>query len=265
MRWSNQGACLRTARLEEYPQKRGLPQGVLLLDAPKDGPATLALIDPKGELPLDGQVYKVVEDSEQRLAFAATFPNGLRVTKAFRPDPVKKYDLLANVTLENTGTQPLEAQYEIVAVSRLVPEAGWSTEVQAALGSRYETGRVKIDLVSPSKVSKAPFEATNNERQPLVWAGAGNRYFAAVLTPAPKRARLDLRLYSLRFRLEPAEMRCNRELLRFRQLGGQRGGQAPDGPAHPQTGRNASRTITPIFSARRSRTCSSNIPTCPAC
>jgi len=186
MRWSNQGACLRTARLEEFPQKRGLPQGVLLLDAPNDGPATLALIDPKGELPLDGQVYKVVEDTEQRLAFAATFPNGLRVTKAFRPDPVKKYDLLVNVTLENTGTQPLETQYEIVAVSRLVPEAGWSTEVQAALGSRYETGRVKIDLVSASKVSKAPFEATNNERQPLLWAGAGSRYFAAVLTPAPK-------------------------------------------------------------------------------
>ena len=312
MRWSNEGACLRTARLDDYPEKRGLPQGVLLLDAPPlvmqirdvadiakqsdfkdfreaansggqvqgfcvpggswlttkdvdhlaeyarllgakqlawfrvtdqglespiaasfpaaqqiairdrfaaqpgdllllvaDNPAvvaaalgalgkevatmpgiippvTLTLRDPKGELPLHRRVYKVVEDSDKRLAFAATFANGLRVTKEYRSDPAKKYELLVKVILENTSTQPLEAQYEIVAVSRLVPEAGSSTEVYAALGTRYETGRVNITRVAPSKVSNAPWQLVNNNREPLLWAGAGNRYFAAILTPAPK-------------------------------------------------------------------------------
>ncbi len=33
---------------------------------------------------------------------------------------------------------------------------------------------------------KQPFVQVNNPREPLIWAGAGNRYFAAILTPKPK-------------------------------------------------------------------------------
>ena len=185
MRWSNQGACLHEARLTDYRQRRGKPEGVLLLDAPASGPATFALQDPRDLLPLDSRNYSLLEKSESRLAFATTFANGLSVTKEFVPEP-GKYELGVKVTLKNTGDQPLETQYAIVAAGRLVAEAGVSTEVYGAIGRRTSPENVGIDTERPASVRKQPFLEVNNPREPLIWAGAGNTYFAAILRPKPK-------------------------------------------------------------------------------
>jgi YidC/Oxa1 family membrane protein insertase len=185
MRWSNQGACLREARLTDYRQQRNKPEGVLLLDAPANGPATLALQDPAGRLPLDSRNYDLLEKSDRRLVFATTFANGLRLTKEYIPEP-GKYTLGVKVTLKNTGSEPLDAQYAIVAAGRLVPEAGQSTEVFGAIGRRMSPETIAIDREAPGSVRKQPLLVVNNPREPLVWAGAGNRYFAAVLSPKPK-------------------------------------------------------------------------------
>jgi YidC/Oxa1 family membrane protein insertase len=190
MRWSNQGACLREARLTDYRQRRNAPEGVLLLDAPANGPATFTLQDPKGVLPLDSRNYDLLEKSDSRLVFAATFPNGLRVTKEYVPEP-GKYELRVKVTLKNVGSQPLETQYAIVAAGRLVPEAGLSNEVFAAIGRRQPSGSVDIDRVMPGSAEKhneadAKAQANGVIPYPLIWAGAGNRYFAAILRPTFK-------------------------------------------------------------------------------
>jgi YidC/Oxa1 family membrane protein insertase len=189
MRWSNQGACLREARLtKEYPQHRGSSQGVLLLDAPANGPATLMLQDPnpRGGLPLDSRNYDLLEKSDNRLVFATTLPNGLRVTKEYTAEP-GKYELGVKITLKNTGDQPLvDMQYAIVAAGRLVPEAGSGTEVEAAIGRRVSSEKVKVDLEKPATVRKQMVLAVNNPREPLIWAGADNSYFAAILRPKPK-------------------------------------------------------------------------------
>jgi YidC/Oxa1 family membrane protein insertase len=186
MRWSNEGACLREARLtKEYPQTRGSSQGVLLLDASANGPATFALQDPKGVLPLDSRNYDLIESSDTRLAFATTFSNGLRVTKEYLPEP-GKYEMGVKITLKNTGNQPLDAQYSIVAAGRLVAEAGLGTEVYAAIGRRTSPENVSIDREFPPSVRKQPVLAVNSPREPLIWAGAGAQYFAAILRPKPK-------------------------------------------------------------------------------
>ena len=190
MRWSNQGACLRQARLTDYRQRRDQPEGVLLLDAPTDAPATFALQDPKGVLPLDSRNYDLLERSDSRLAFATTFSNGLRVTKEYVPEP-GKYELGVKITLKNTSSQPLDTQYAIVAAGRLVPEAGQAAEVSSAIGRRQPSGRIGIDRVLPGSVQKhneedAKQQAEKGNPYPLVWAGAGNRYFAGILRPILK-------------------------------------------------------------------------------
>jgi YidC/Oxa1 family membrane protein insertase len=190
MRWSNQGACLREARLTDYRQRRNEPEGVLLLDAPASGPATFALQDPKGVLPLDSRNYDLLEKSDSRLAFATTFANGLRVTKEYIP-VAGKYELRVKVTLQNVSNQRLETQYAIVTAGRLVPEAGLSTEVYGAIGRRQPSGSVDIDRVMPGSAQKhneadAKEQATNVNPYPMIWAGAGNRYFAAILRPVLK-------------------------------------------------------------------------------
>ncbi len=185
MHWSNQGACLREARLTDYRQSRNNAEGVLLLDAPADAPATFALQDPKDALPLDSRNYDLLAKSDNRVAFATTFPNGLRVTKEYTGEP-GKYELGVKITLKNTGNQPLDTQYAIVAAGRLVAEAGLSTEVYGAIGRRASPENISIDREFPGSVRKQPFLQPNSSIEPMLWAGAGNRYFAAILTPKPK-------------------------------------------------------------------------------
>lgn len=186
MRCSNQGACLRQARLTDYRQSRDKPkEGVVLLDAPANGPATFMLQDPNGVLALDSRNYNLLEKSDSRLAFTTTFPNGLCVTKEYIGEP-GKYELSVKITLKNTGNQTLDAQYTIVAAGRLVPEAGLGTEVYGAIGRRTSPENVGIDREFPRSVQKQPVVAVNNPRGPLIWAGAGNSYFAAILRPKLK-------------------------------------------------------------------------------
>lgn len=55
-----------------------------------------------------------------------------------------------------------------------------------AIGRRTSPENVTIDREFAASVRKQPFVQVNNPREPLIWAGAGNRYFAAILTPKPK-------------------------------------------------------------------------------
>ena len=68
----------------------------------------------------------------------------------------------------------------------MVAEAGLSTEVYGAIGRRTSPENVNIDREFAGSVRKQPFLEPNNPREPMIWAGAGNRYFAAILSPKPK-------------------------------------------------------------------------------
>jgi YidC/Oxa1 family membrane protein insertase len=144
--------------------------------------ATLALLDPAGMLPLDTANYEVLEANKDRIAFTATFPNGLKVLKEFVPHG-NRYDIAVKITFENVGNSPLETQYDIVAAGRVLPEGGMVGDVKGVVGWRYpDTGRFGREFKTPGSVRKTPFVLNNdNPKEPMAWAGAVNRYFAAIL------------------------------------------------------------------------------------
>jgi len=187
--FTNRGASLREARLTEFPEALGSTEGVLLLKGVDDGPGcTLAIRDQTGELPLDSRVYSVVEEEPGRLVFAATFQGGLRVVKEFTGRP-GKYEMGVRVTLQNRGSAPLTVRYRILAAARVVPESGYVNALQGMIGSLYENGRVRVEKQKPSRARKKPLSRMSRPEEPVIWAGAANRYFAAVLRPDPPKGR----------------------------------------------------------------------------
>lgn len=177
--WTNRGAALRRARLTDYPESLDSETGVLLLDSSEEAAATLALADRSGFLPLSETNYELLESSPQRIAFAATFKNGLRVVKEYFPRP-GRYDMGVKISFQNASAEPVETQVDIIAAGRIKPEGGTDPDVKGVFGFQYETGRYGHKKLNPKDVRKAPFIQHNGEN-PMVWAGAVNRYFAAIL------------------------------------------------------------------------------------
>ncbi len=180
--WTNRGAYLRQASLVEYARRVNSPDHLLLLAASSPERGVFALLDPSGALPLDRQNYRLVSESPDRLIFEATFVNGLRVKKEFNLLP-GKYEVAARITLENIGPNPVSGQYSIVAADRVVPEDLTAPELHGLIGSRYENGRLSLTEKTPG--ANEPFVRRNGPKEPILWAGAGSRYFAAVLRPIP--------------------------------------------------------------------------------
>lgn len=178
--WSNRGACMREASLNDYNKVVTSHEHLTLLAAESPNRGTFTLADPTGAAPLDKQNYRVVAESPDRVAFEATFTNGLRVTKEFQVKP-GKYEIGVKITLANVGTTPLPTQYTIVAADRIVPEALTTPELYGLIGTQYENGRVSLTEKTPG--GSEPFVRQNGAKEPIIWAGAGNRYFAAVLRP----------------------------------------------------------------------------------
>ena len=183
--FTNRGGCIRQVRLSEYKQTLKSDEGFLLLEGLEgDGKplASLMLKDPQNQLPLDTQNYEIIEESTDRIAFKARFANGLVVTKEFFPQP-DKYEMKVRITFKNEGAITQPVQYDILAAARVLPEGGSRIQLVGAIGALYESGRVNLTDKAPRKVRKVPIRITTTEAEPVVWAGASNRYFAAALIP----------------------------------------------------------------------------------
>lgn len=153
-------------------------------------PGTLALRDPQGDHAFDTQNYEVTRGSDGRITFTARFDDGLRVTKEFTPQPGKN-EFGVSITFTNEGKKDeLYARYEIVAAERMKP-AGYATPLLfGPVAYRRSNGEVDINLGQPStgkswwpfgnKV-KMPYARQSNAEEKILWAGAENRYFTAVL------------------------------------------------------------------------------------
>lgn len=179
--WTNRGGALRQARLTGFPENLKSERGVILLDSSDACAPTLALVDPKGILPLDSTNYEVIEASDSRIAFQATFPNGLQVLKEFFPRP-NSYDMGVKVTFQNAGIQGIETPFDLVAAGRITPEGGIDADVKGIVAWRYpETERIGVERLTPKKVRKQSFVLHDSTEKPLAWAGSVNRYFATVL------------------------------------------------------------------------------------
>ena len=185
--WSNRGACLRELRLTDYKQELDGEEGILLLAGAEDEAyCTLVLQDPKGILPLDTQHYEILEKSERRIAFTALFENGLRITKEFRLEP-DKYELGVRISFKNEGETAQMARYRILASARLVPEGSSAPDIRGAIGYLKNSERVVAELRRARPKGRIlnglPLARHSNEKEPVLWVGTTNRYFAGVLIP----------------------------------------------------------------------------------
>ncbi len=194
--WTNRGGCLRSARLKRYAESLESDRGVLLLDAPEEGPATFLLRDPDGELPLDTRNYRVSRGDDGRLVFTAEFRNHIEVRKEFIPK-AESNQLEVRITFTNTGTgsETPFARYEIVAAGRVVPEeasARAGLPLAGVCGFRRENGEIELEYGLPepetgrrwwpwSNKYKMPYTRQSSDTEPIMWAGGANRYFAGVL------------------------------------------------------------------------------------
>ena len=181
MTWSNRGGCLTSARLTNYPAKIGKSEGVLLLSAAESGECTFGLADPSGLLPLENAVYDVKREGNL-LTFTASFENGLKVIKEFQFTP-GKYDIGVKLKFENSSDAPLPLQYSLWAAARIVPEDSGDMTPMAAIGWRAKNGGVGITTKVAGKVRTKEFDTAEDPRGPILWVGAENRYFAAVVEP----------------------------------------------------------------------------------
>jgi len=179
--WSNRGGCLTSARLTDYPAEIGKTEGVLLLSAAETGECTLGITDPAGLLPLEKAIYDVKREGDV-LTFTASFENGLKVSKEFQFTP-GKYDIGVKLKFENTSETPLPLQYILWGAARIVPERSGDAAPMGAIGWRAKNGGVGITTKTAAKVRKLEYDTLNDPRGPILWAGAENRYFAAVIEP----------------------------------------------------------------------------------
>jgi YidC/Oxa1 family membrane protein insertase len=105
--------------------------------------------------------------------------------KEYLPNP-GRYDMRVRVTLKNAADQPRTIRYDIYAAARLTPDVTSEPELQGVLGSQIPNGGIRIVTKSPANVDKEPFQRSNSTEEPLLWGGASERYFAAVLSPVPQ-------------------------------------------------------------------------------
>jgi len=194
--FTNVGAAIRSARLsaKKYPETKGGDVGVEILEALEGKVATLALHDPKGNYPFDSATFRVENperSADDPLIFVQTFGH-MAVRKEFIPRPGKP-ELGVRITVSNVapsdGGESIFGRYEIIAAGRVKPEGGGYAMLRGACGFRGERGKVRVEFGLPKRRKWWPFGNTrpmpyfreSNPQETILWAGAVNKYFAAIL------------------------------------------------------------------------------------
>jgi len=194
--FTNVGAAIRNARLsaKKYPATKGGNVGVQILEAMEGKPPTLAILDPKGNYPFDAAPF-VLENRDRApqdpVVFHQTFGK-LDIRKEFIPRPGKP-EIGVRVTIANLATAdsaaPVFARYEIVAAGRVKPEGDGYVILRGACGFKRERGKVGVEFGLPQRRKWWPFGNTrpmpyfreSHPQEAILWAGAVNKYFAAIL------------------------------------------------------------------------------------
>jgi YidC/Oxa1 family membrane protein insertase len=164
---------------------------------------------PKAEL-ASGQAH-VPTNCSAGDRFVARLPRlGLEVVKTFwfiEPErkeggdrPIDGRHLLVDVALRNLGSEPVTLQYELRAIAGIMPEPAeppvypdnrakelaalrkrQSRDIEAVFGVLADRS-VELETFDPGDVEDGPQDG-RSDRGSIIYAGAKNRYFAAVLSP----------------------------------------------------------------------------------
>ena len=192
LEFTSRGAALKRAVLKGFYEsyKREQDKPLVIVEAPADDEASLALRDPAAILAYGTRVYEFVESesSNRRLVYRGLFENGIEITKTFTV-PEDRYHIEVAVTLANRASVPVKAKYALDGAVRLMPEFREDQISRYAVIGRSDTpGRVSVERVPSRKYKlkellKAPKQARNQPTDPLQWVGTTVKYFAAILQP----------------------------------------------------------------------------------
>ena len=202
------GAGIRTATFSEYDTRDGETRQPLVFLSPVqiDGRTILSMangaltvLNQRQRLSLDRLSWRSLgveklPDGGEASSFEAAIVDAdsrpvLKLTKTYHIHP-ETYLLDCTFNIENLASEEQKVQYDLTGPVGLEYE-GLSTDMRKVVaGFRTPQGQVAsvwLDLRALSK-AKTPERRSLNPRSPnetFLWAAAVNRYFAAIVVPAP--------------------------------------------------------------------------------
>ncbi len=174
--WTNDGASLKSAILTKFKNSEKTQALELLKPTRKDSmPLSIELLDKKYQL--NTRRYEVVERKQDKVIFAVTLENGIRVIKDISLEN-GKYHLDIAITFENTSNSNVALAYTANSASGIYPEIDKITGLASVIGIDVGRGKTKL---ARTEFKDMPYE---NESVGISWAGAVNKYFASILKPS---------------------------------------------------------------------------------
>jgi YidC/Oxa1 family membrane protein insertase len=171
--WTNEGAALKSVILTKFRNPERTQALELLKPTRKDSlPLSIELLDEKYQL--NTRRYEIVERKQDKVVFAISLENGLRVIKNISLEN-GKYHLDIAITFENTSNSNTALAYTINSASGIYPEFDHSAGLASVVGIDVGRGKVKL---ARTELKDMPYE---NESVGILWVGAVNKYFASIL------------------------------------------------------------------------------------
>jgi len=173
---TNEGAGLKSVELKQFKGEEAKTTLSLL----KDGATEyypLAIDNILQRSNFRKQRYTVSKQGCNKVVFATQIEEGLRLVKTFSLLP-SKYDVNMDVQIENNTDTEITLSYNIIASSMIAHEGIPASDMAAVIGRDMGNNRIKLVQIATKKFP------TVEESTCIVWAGAVNKFFAAVLKPA---------------------------------------------------------------------------------
>lgn len=173
---SNEGAGLKSIELKQFKDEYAKEILALLKDGVTEyRPLTIDTILQKSNF--RKQRYTVATLADNKVSFTTQVEEGLRLVKTFSLLP-GRYDVGMDVQIENSTESEISLSYNVIASSMIAHEGVPSSDMAAVVGRDMGNKRIKLVQIATKKFP------TTEESTCIVWAGAINKFFAAVLKPA---------------------------------------------------------------------------------
>lgn len=209
----SKGAAIRTATFSEFDDRTTEPRKPLAFLSPVtvDGRTTLSMangeftmLDRGRRLRLDQLDWKPLgvqklDDGGEAASFEATLVDAedrplVKLTKTYRVHPgsdPKNYIVDVSFNVENLTLQGQKVQYTMTGPVGLEREGPRSEVRKVVAGFRTSTGEIattRLALAALSKAATLQDRSLNpkDAKSTFLWAGADNKYFAAVMVPMPE-------------------------------------------------------------------------------
>ncbi len=180
--WTNEGASLKSVTLKNYKDSTKTKEMELFHSVLRDYyplSITKLKLGQNGiseEVSLANRNFRVIGNSKNKVSFKTEFQNGFQITKNIAINPEDNH-VSMEVIFANKSNQEITCEYQINAASGIVYEGEAKMDMQAVVGIDKANGNYKLIKTLTKDLPE------RNESVGISWAGAVNKYFAAVLKP----------------------------------------------------------------------------------